>query len=217
MNSLTMKVSELKKNLMDINKKAIKKCKERPIKIDFKNDEEKYLFDCYNYHLKLTRRLKKYISTNKNKELILKMLEDNNNKAICIAIDIEQIKRDIGIEIVINIITGNECGAFLNCTYFDTNMGGKLYLNDFRSLVPNKGYGSIILKNIDNIINYINEVLYTMGYDDITLLEGVMIANTNIISGPDLSKLYLKYRFSIDDENKIKRYFENDQKIKSII
>lgn len=213
MNSLPMKISELKKNLMDINIKAIKKNKNKPIKINSVNQEDIKLVNDYNYHVKLAKRIKKYMVINQACEIILKMKEDVFGKIICIAISVEKNKIDIGLPIDIKIISGNECNAVLNCSYYNNYYGGRLYLNDFRSSVPNKGYGGIILKNLDDIITWINKILINLHYEEIILLEGVMIPNKNIICEDNLRKLYLKYNFQIDTRNNIKRYVENKSKV----
>lgn len=210
MDSLPMKISELKKNLMDINIVAIKKNKAKPIKIN--SDDQKYLYlQCeYNYLIKLKQRIKKYIRENEDEETILKMTEDRLKKITCIAVKIEKNKCDIGLPLEIKVLSGNDCSAFLNCTYYNNLYGGRLYLNDFRSSKPRQGYGSLILDNLDELILSINKAMIKLGYEEVVLLEGVMIANTNIISSEDLRKLYIKNNFEIDDKNHIRKFLTQE-------
>lgn len=208
MNSLSMNIREFKANLMDINLVAIKKIKSKPIELNYKNLDERNLILEYNYYVKLIKRVKNCISLNKCKDIILKTLEDKSGMIICIATIIEKNKIDIGLGIDINIITGNECSTFLNCTYYDTNSGGVLYLNNFRSSKPKQGYGGIILANIDEIVYSINNSLNKMEYESITIAKGVMTPDKNIINENELKEFYLKYGFDIGPNNVIKKYIK---------
>lgn len=212
MNSLSMNIRELKENLMNANVMTIKKIKSKPIESNLKNIDEKNLILEYNYYVRLIKRIKNYIILNKYKDIILKTLEHKSSNIVCIATTIEKEKLDIGLNIDIKIITGNDCSSMLDCTYYDTNDGGLLYLNDFRSSRPKQGYGEIILSNLDEIVHLINKSLNKMGYESIMMAQGVMIPNKNIIKEDELRRFYLKHDFSIDKNNVIKRYIKAKEK-----
>ncbi|MGL4913758.1 MAG: hypothetical protein ACRC3Y_15155 [Romboutsia sp.] len=208
MNSLPMNIRNFKENLMDINVATIRKIKSKPIELRFEDTDENNLIIEYNYYVKLIKRIKKFIIQNKCKNIILRTIEDRLSNIICIAISIDKDKLDLGVGVMINIITGNNCSAYLDCTYYDANEGGLLYLNNFRSSKTKQGYGGIILSYLDEIVYSINENLNKMGYKSIIVAKGVMTPDKNIIKDDDLRSLYLKYDFSIESNNNIKRYIK---------
>lgn len=212
MSSLLMKISEIKKNLMDINIKAINKSKAKPIKINFRNQEDINIVKDYNYHVKLMKRIKKYMDLNQGCKIILRMTKNRFENIICIVIKIDKDKIDIGIPIEIRLIAGNDCNANMDCTYYEKHSGGSLYINDFRSARPNQGYGGIILKNLDNIIDLVNENLQCYDREYIKIVEGKLIANINIISEDDLKDMYIRYGFEIDDKNNMKKSLKSSNK-----
>lgn len=206
MNSLPMNIRNFKETLMDINVATIRKIKSKPIELRFEDTDENNLIIEYNYYVKLIKRIKNFISQNKCKNIILKTIEDRFNNIICIAISIDKDKIDLGLGIMINIITGNDCGVYLDCTYYDADEEGALYLNNFKSKKTKQGYGGIILSYLDEIVYSINENLNKMGYESIIVARGVITPDKNIIKEDDLRSLYLKYDFIIESNNNIKRY-----------
>lgn len=202
MTSVDVKIRELKTNLKDINIKAIKKNKLKPIKLEStygKNSTEEY-----NYYLKLIKKIKKEIELAERLEQIL-IIEEKNKQIVCIYVTLNFDNLDIGIPIKINLISGNNSSVVMDCTYYDKISKAILYINNFTSSIPNQGYGSILLNNLDKITYKINNNLYRHGYSEIESIEGKLIANKHIISEEKLIELYKRYEFNICKNNYIAR------------
>lgn len=205
--SLDIKINEIKNNLVDKNIKAIRNNKLKKIKyenikkIKFKDE---ILIEEYNYYVKLSNKIKKYINNQENIITIFDV-ENKENKIfyIVITIDIQEIS--IGIPIKIDIITGDTNYTYMDCTYYERKENSVLYINDFTSIKPNKGYGGILLKKSDYIISEINKKIRNYNLKEIKIIEGKMLANKNVISEKNLKKLYIKYGFEIDNKNNMKR------------
>jgi hypothetical protein len=205
--SLDIKINEIKNNLVDKNIKAIRNNKLKKIKYEnIKKTEfkDEILIKEYNYYIRLIKKIKKYIKNQDNRITILDV-ENKENKIfyIVITVDIQDIS--IGIPIKINIITGDTNYTYMDCTYYERKENSVLYINDFTSIKPNKGYGGILLKKLDYIISEINKKIRTYNFKEIKTIEGKMIANKNVISEKSLKKLYIKYGFEIDNKNNMKR------------
>ncbi|HSQ90485.1 hypothetical protein [Romboutsia sp.] len=212
MNSLDIKINEIKSNLMNENIKAIRKSKLKVIKSeDIKNIrlEDRNLLEEYNYYVKLLKKIKKYINKNKDLLTILNVENDKIGKIIYIVVTINIKEISIGIPIELRIITGDTNDTYMDCTYYKIKDESRLYINDFKSTRPNQGYGGILLKNLDNIVNEANKYLRIYKFKDIKIIEGHLVANKNIISESDLKDMYAKYGFEIDSKNNMKRKVYN--------
>lgn len=208
MNSLDIKINEIKNNLINKNIKAIRKSKLKIIKSkDIKNikPESIDLLDEYNYYVKLLKKIKTYINKNEDLLTILNVENDKIGKIIYIVVAINIKEINIGISTEIRIITGDTNDTYMDCIYYEMNEQSTLYINDFKSTKPNQGYGGILLKNLDNIINEVNKYLRIYNLKDIKIIEGHLVANKNIISEIDLKDVYIKYGFEIDIKNNMKR------------
>jgi len=208
MNSLDIKIDEIKSNLIKKNIKAIKKSKLKIIKNEeIKNisQEERNSLKEYNYYVKLLKKIKKYINKNENLITILNVENDKAGKIIYVVVSIDIKEINIGIPINIQIISGNTNNTYMDCTYYEKIDKSSLYINYFKSIRPNQGYGRIILKNLNNIIKGVNETLQSYNYEDIKIVEGDLVADKNIISEKDLKKMYMRYGFEIDSKNNMKR------------
>ena len=208
MNSLDIKIDEIKSNLIKKNIKAIKKSKLKIIKNEeIKNisQEEINSLNEYNYYVKLLKKIKKYINKNENLITILNVENDKVGKIIYIVVSIDIKEISIGIPIKIKIITGDTNDTYMDCIYYEIKEQPRLYINDFKSTKPNQGYGGILLKNLDNIVNEVNKYLRIYNLKDIKIIEGDLVANKNIISEKDLKDMYIKYGFEIGSKNKMKR------------
>ncbi len=208
MNSLDIKIDEIKSNLIKKNIKAIKKSKLKIIKNEeIKNisQEEINSLKEYNYYVKLLKKIKKYINKNENLITILNVENDKVGKIIYVVVSIDIKEINIGIPINIQIISGNTNNTYMDCTYYEKIDKSSLHINYFKSIRPNQGYGRIILKNLNNIIKEVNETLQSYNYEDIKIVEGDLVADKNIISEKDLKKMYMRYGFEIDSKNNMKR------------
>ena len=207
MNSLDIKISEMKNNLMEENMKAIQKEKSKLIKNKIKKNkhQEEFLIEEYNYHLKLIKKINKYIKLNENTSMILQRKTDLEHNIVYIVICIQNNKLDVGIPIDIRVLTGNKSEAYMDCTYYEKEDSGVLYIDNFRSIVPRKGYGAILLKELDNIVEEINSKLKKENIKPINMIKGHLIADKNVIDEKILRKIYKLYNFEIDHENKILR------------
>lgn len=165
-----------------------------------------YIVKEYNYYAKLTKKVKKYIKT--DEDIIFNTYKDKRGKIICLLIKFDINKMEIFMPIDIRIITGDTKDTFMDCTYYNLEKEGKLYIKEFSSGKPRNGYGKIILKNIENIIENINLKLdsynhYSNDYkfNYIKIIEGMAIPTKTIISQKELNKLYRKYGFFVDEKN----------------
>ncbi len=205
--SLDIKINEMKNNLVDKNIKAIRNNKLKKIKDEDKKKievKDEVFIKEYNYYVRLLKKIKKYIN---NKENIITIFDVENKEKnivyIITTIDMQEIS--VGIPIKISVITGDTNYTYMDCTYYEREENSVLYINNFTSIKPNKGYGGILLKKLDYIISEINKKFIYYNLNDIKLIEGKMIANKNIISEKKLKKLYIKYGFEIDNKNNMKR------------
>ena len=208
MNVLDIKINDIKNNLINKNIKAIRKSKLKIIKSkDIKNIrlEDRNLLEEYNYYVKLLKKIKKCINKNEDLLTIFNVTNDKVGKIIYIVVRINIKEISIGIPIDIRIITGDTNDTYMDCTYYEIKEQSRLYINDFKSTKPNQGYGGILLKNLDNIVNEVNKYLRIYNLKDIKIIEGHLVANKNIISESDLKDMYIKYGFEIDSKNKMKR------------
>ncbi|MGL4914383.1 MAG: hypothetical protein ACRC3Y_18335 [Romboutsia sp.] len=207
MHSLDIKISEMKKNLMEENIKAIQKEKYKIIKTKDKNNsyENIKLVKEYNYHVKLIKKIIKYIKSKANTKIILNVTTDLDKNIVYRVISIEINKLDIGIPIDIRILTGDKSEVYMDCTYYEKEDSGVLYINNFRSIVPRKGYGGLLLKELDNIVDNINNKLRLINKKEINIIKGNLIPEKNVIDEKTLKKIYKFYNFQIDYENRIQK------------
>ncbi|MGG7060652.1 hypothetical protein ACQPUZ_20660, partial [Clostridium tertium] len=101
----------------------------------------------------------------------------------------------------IRLLTGSREESYMDCTYYPSQR--TIYINDFRSSISNRGYGKIILDNLDEILEDLNKILEKHCLNRIMIIRGKMIANKHIISDENLKKMYIKYGFEVDNSNNI--------------
>ncbi|GAA0862045.1 hypothetical protein [Paraclostridium tenue] len=220
MESLLSKIDEMKKNLQQKDIKSIKKSKFKTISTKDINSKNLQIINTYNYYVKLTKRVKKYI--NADEYIIFETRKDICNRLICLVTKLIKSELEIFMKVDIRIITGNTKDTYMDCAYYNINDEGVLYIKEFSSGKPNNGYGKILLMNLDYVVNKINIKLdlYNHYFEDykfnyIKKIEGVAIPYKTIISQENLNKIYRKYGFEVDEKNnmKISRYIENKELI----
>ncbi|MGL5717501.1 MAG: hypothetical protein ACRCXT_18445 [Paraclostridium sp.] len=204
--NLNSKIINMKSNLEARSLKGIRNTKFKTISTKEISNVDIQTLNEYNYYAKLTKRVRKYINT--NDDIIFDISRDKNNRIICLLIKFNKYNMEIFMPIDIRIITGDTKDSFMDCTYYNLESEGKLYIKEFLSGKPNNGYGKIILKNLDNIIFRINLSLdnynhYSTDYkfNYINKIEGIAIPTKTIISQVQLNRIYRKYGFEVDEEN----------------
>jgi len=205
MNSLDKKINEMKENLMNTDIRAIRKNKLKTIKDESIKIENRKLLEEYNYYVKILKKIKKHISKKEDLINIFSVEHDRDEKIIYIITTINLKAISVGIPVEIKIITGGTNATYMDCTYYENKEKSSLYINNFNSINPNRGYGGVLLKNLDNIIKEINKNLKNYDFKDIKIIEGSVVTNKNIISEKNLKNMYTKYGFEIDSKNNMKR------------
>lgn len=200
--TLDIKIKEMKKYLMDKDISKIKKLK-LSTKYDNLDLESTNLLNEYEYYIKLLKKIKKYIKSNESKHIFLDIKEDKNKFLVGILNIIDFNSKDIGIQIDIILLTGSLNKAYMDCTCYKINDYSMLYINNFKSRISNRGYGTILLSNLDFNIKAINNVLNKYNLKEIKLVEGLVVADKNIIEENDLINLYKKYGFEVDKYNRM--------------
>ena len=203
--NIESRVDEIKLNLISKNLMYITKCKYKtiPTNEDYKYSEEK--LKSYNYYVKLTKKVKKYIKD--FNDIVFYTTYDKFNNLVCIVSKFDINKIDINLNIDIRIIIGDKQDTYMKATYYEEKCG-ILYLEEFMSSSRNNGYGSMLLDNLNFIIDNINDILkkynkYSESYNfkPIKIIKGKAIPYQSIISQKALNKLYIKYGFEIDNNN----------------
>lgn len=201
MNSIDI-ISKIKKDLINKDIKAIQKYKLQLIKnCNIRDTQEKELIKCYNYHVKLIRKLKKYLKGSTGYDIIINAKEHQKSDLITLVSKINPNEINIGISVDIRLLTGSRDESYMDCTYYPSQ--STIYINDFRSSISNRGYGKIILDNLDEILEDLNKILEKHYLNRIMIIRGKMIANKHIISEENLKKMYIKYGFEVDNSNNI--------------
>lgn len=206
MQKLNKQINDMKANIELKKLKSIKSNKFKTISTkDIKTTNSNIIKE-YNYYVKLTKRIKKYI--NSNDEIIFEIYKDIDGNLICLFTKFDINKMQIFMPVDIRVITGNTKDTFMDCTYYNLKEEGKLYIQEFSSGKPRHGYGKIILENLDNIVEAINSKLDTYNhyskdykFNYINYIEGMAIPTKTIISQKELNKLYRRYGFIIDEKN----------------
>lgn len=203
--NLENRVEEIKLNLISKNLKYIKKCKYKTIPTNehYKYNEEK--LKSYNYYVRLTKKVKKYIKD--FTDIVFYTNYDKFNNLVCIISKFDINKIDINLNIDIRIIIGDKQDTYIKATYYEEKCG-ILYLEEFMSGSRKNGYGSMLLDNLNFIIDNINNVLknynkYSKDYNfkPIKILKGKAIPYKSVITQDELNKLYIKHGFQIDNNN----------------
>lgn len=201
MNSIDI-ISKIKKDLINKDIKAIQKYKLQLIKdCNIRDTQDKELIKCYNYHVKLIRKLKKYLKGSTGYDIIINAKEHQKSDLITLVSKINPNEINIGISVDIRLLTGSREESYMDCTYYQNQ--STIYINDFRSSISNRGYGKIILDNLDEILEDLNKILEKHNLNKIMIIRGKMIANKHIISEENLKKMYIKYGFEVDNSNNI--------------
>lgn len=201
MNSIDI-ISEIKKDLINKDIKAIQKYKLQLIKdCNIRDTQDKELIKCYNYHVKLIRKIKKYLKGSTGYDIIINTKEHQKSDLITLVSKINPNEINIGISVDIRLLTGSREESYMDCTYYQNQ--STIYINDFRSSISNRGYGKIILDNLDEILEDLNKILEKHNLNKIMIIRGKMIANKHIISEENLKKMYIKYGFEVDNSNNI--------------
>lgn len=201
MNSIDI-ISKIKKDLINRDIKAIQKYKLQLIKdCNIRDTQDKELIKCYNYHIKLIRKIKKYLKGSTGYDIIINAKEHQKSNLITLVSKINPNEINIGISVDIRLLTGSRDESYMDCTYYPSQ--STIYINDFRSSISNRGYGKIILDNLDEILEDLNKILEKHYLDRIMIIRGKMIANKHIISEENLKKMYIKYGFEVDNSNNI--------------
>ena len=202
---LEVKIYEMKSNLMSKNIKYIRKCKYKTISI---KEEYRYNGDIvkiYNYYVKLINKLKKYIKDSNYIDFYTKY--DKFNNLVCLVTKFYINEIDINIPIDIRVIIGDKNDTYIRGSYYEGKCG-ILYLEEFSSGSRRNGYGSMLLENLNYIVDNINNKLSihnkcnkSYNFKLIKLLKGRAIPFKSVISQEDLNRLYLKYGFKVDKDN----------------
>lgn len=201
MNSIDI-ISKIKKDLINRDIKAIQKYKLQLIKdCNIRDTQDKELIKCYNYHIKLIRKIKKYLKGSTGYDIIINAKEHQKSNLITLVSKINPNEINIGISVDIRLLTGSRDESYMDCTYYPSQ--STIYINDFRSSISNRGYGKIILDNLDEILEDLNKILEKHYLNRIMIIRGKMIANKHIISEENLKKMYIKYGFEVDNSNNI--------------
>ncbi|CEH33864.1 hypothetical protein [Romboutsia lituseburensis] len=201
MNSIDI-ISKIKKDLINNDIKAIQKYKLQLIKdCNIRDTNDKELIKCYNYHVKLIRKIKKYLKGSTGYDIIINAKEHQKSNLITLVSKINPNEINIGISVDIRLLTGSRDESYMDCTYYPSQ--STIYINDFRSSISNRGYGKIILDNLDEILEHLNKILEKHCLNRIMIIRGKMIANKHIISEENLKKMYIKYGFEVDNSNNI--------------
>ena len=202
---LEVKIYEMKSNLMSKNIKYIRKCnyKTIPIKEEYRYNED--VVKIYNYYVKLINKLKKYIKDSNYIDFYTKYDKFNNLVCLVTKFDVNEI--DINIPIDIRVIIGDKNDTYIRGSYYEGKCG-ILYLEEFSSGSRRNGYGSMLLENLNYIVDNINNKLSShnkcnknYNFKLINLIKGRAIPFINVISQEDLNRLYLKYGFKVDKDN----------------
>lgn len=200
--TLDVKIKEMKEYLREKDINKIKKLKLNT-KYDNLDLEDANLLNEYEYYIRLLKKLKRYIKLNEDKYLLLDIEEDKNKFIVGILSIINFNANDIGIPIDIILLTGNLNKSYMDCISYKIDNCAMLYIYNFRSRISNKGYGSMLLMKLDDRIKEINKVLNKYNLKEIKSVEGLVVADKNIINENDLISLYKRYGFEIDKNNRI--------------
>ncbi|MCR8743773.1 hypothetical protein [Romboutsia lituseburensis] len=201
MNSIDI-ISKIKNDLINKDINAIQKYKLQLIKdCNIRDTQDKELIKCYNYHVKLMRKIKKYLKESTGYDIIINAKEHQESDLITLISKINPNEINIGISVDIRLLTGSSNESYMDCTYYSNQ--STIYINDFRSSMSNRGYGKIILDNLDEILEDLNKTLEKYDLNKIMIIKGKMIANKHIISEENLKKMYIKYGFEVDNSNNI--------------
>lgn len=206
METLDIKINKMKQYINTKDISAINKLKLSVIKENNKynlNEEDFKYIDEYNYYVKFLKNLKRYIRVNNKKNIIIKVYKDNLDRLMYIIISIDIDTISVGIPVDIQTLSGSKNKAYMECIYYQYKERSSLYINNFRAIKSKNGYGGKILINLKDIIRDINKALKDNNLKEIKIIEGLLVADENIISEKDLRNLYKKYGFIIDDQNNI--------------
>lgn len=210
MQNIQVKIDELKSNIINKDLKQIRKNKFKVININKTTNREQEYIEKYNYYVKLGKKLKKYIQ--EDYEHILDIKYDNCGKMICLVAKFSISKMEIEMPIDIRIIIGDGGDTYMDCSYYNKEEYGLLFINKFEARKLRCGYGSLILDSLDSIVKNLNERFEDINtkdknhLKDIKIIKGRSIPTKSIISQENLNKLYTKYGFEIDDKNNMKKY-----------
>ena len=218
MEDLLHKIDQIKVNLKTKDIKAIKKSRLKTISTKEINKENKQIINTYNYYVKLIKKLKRYLKT--EEDVMFEVKHDNLNRMVCLAIKLSKNCMEIFMPIDIRVFIGDAKDTYMDCSYYNLENRGILYIKEFTSGKPNNGYGKIILENLEYIVNKINMKLdlYNHYFENcefnyINRIEGVAIPSKNIITQESLNKIYRKYGFKVDEKNnmRITKIIENQE------
>lgn len=205
--TLDVKIKEMKEYLREKDINKIKKLKLNT-KYDNLDLEDANLLNEYEYYIRLLKKLKRYIKLNEEKYLLLDIEEDKNKFIVGVLSAINFNANDIGIPIDIILLTGSLNKTYMDCEYYRINDYAMLYIYNFRSRISNKGYGSILLMKLDDRIKEINKVLNKYNLKEIKSVEGLVVADKNIINENDLINLYKRYGFEVDRNNRMRKIIQ---------
>jgi len=202
---LENRIEEIKLNLVSKNLRYIIKCKYKTIPTKEKNIYSEEKFKDYNYYVKLIKKLKKYMKDLNDVQFFTRYDKFNNLVCLISNFDINQI--DINLKIDIRILIGDKYDTYMKSRYYEEKCG-ILYLEEFVSGSRNNGYGSMLLDNLDFIIDNINTRLKnynnyseTYNFKPIKIIKGKAIPFKSVISQESLNNLYTRYGFKIDNNN----------------
>ncbi|WP_296647685.1 hypothetical protein, partial [Romboutsia sp. 13368] len=151
------------------------------------------------------KKLKKYIKDLNDVQFFTRY--DKFNNLVCLITKFDINKIDINIPIDIRIIIGDKKDTYINASYYQGKCG-ILYLEEFVSGSRQNGYGSMMLENLNCIVNNINSRLKnynnyseTYNFKPIKVLKGKAIPFQSVISQECLNNLYTRYGFKVDKDN----------------
>ena len=205
MQSLQIKMNELKSNIINKDLKQLKKNKYKIIPTD-KNKYDESIKN-YNYYIKLTKKIKKYIKD--DYVHIVDTRHDKYGNIVWLVAKFDISQMEIEMPIDIRIITDQNGDTYMNCAYYNEPNGGILYINIFESRRYNQGYGKLLLENLVCVVNSINNKFdyynnkNNISLKNIEVIKGKAMPTESIINQFDLNRLYKKYGFEIDDKNNI--------------
>lgn len=205
MQNLQIKINELESNIIEKDLNKIRKNKLKPISPKDTINKSEVNIRKYNYYIKLSKKIKKYIQDYEYYDIAVK--HDRYNNIICLVSKFNITEMEISIPIDIRIITGDLKDTYMKCSYYNQEEHGLLYINEFMSGKPGYGYGSLLLSNLKDIIKSINTNIISCNkrektnLKEIKTVKGKAYPYNGIITQGSLNKLYIKHGFDIDCRN----------------
>ncbi|MGL6107142.1 hypothetical protein [Romboutsia sp.] len=205
MQNLQIKINELESNIIEKDLNKIKKNKLKPISQKDTKDKSEINIKKYNYYVKLSKKIKKYIEECNYYTINIK--HDRYNNIVCLVTKFNIAEMEVSMPIDIRVMNGHLKDTYMKCSYYNQGECGLLYIDEFMAGKPGYGYGSLLLSNLKNIIESINaninkcNIKEKCNFKEIKVVKGKSFPYNGIISQGNLNKLYIKHGFDIDCRN----------------